>query len=102
MGINSESNTFSYPQNSDLKGVEKRTKNTHAFVGKMMLSDNGDQMWAAHLGGVVISAWNACQRTHITDVDVGVLAEERCLIGDPRDRIMTAMCTALDTMDWSI
>ena len=89
---------FLNPETLDLEGIEQRTKNTEAFVGKVMLSDNRDQMWAAHLGGVVMSAWNARQRIHITDVDVGVLAEERCHIGDPRDRIMTAMCTALDTV----
>ena len=89
---------FLNPETLDLEGVEKRTKNTHAFVGKLMLSDNEDQMWAAHLGGVVISAWNAQLRTHICDVDVGVLAEEKCHIEDPRDGIMTAMCTALDTV----
>ena len=89
---------FLNPETLDLEGVEKRTKNTHAFVGKMMLSDDGDQMWAAHLGGVVISAWNAHQRTHICDLDVGVLAEEKCHVEDPRGRIMTAMCTALDTV----
>ena len=89
---------FLNPETLDLEGVEKRTKNTHAFVGKLMLSDNEEQMWAAHLGGVVISAWNARLRTHICDVDVGVLAEEKCHIEDPRDRIMTAMCTALDTV----
>ena len=89
---------FLNPETLDLEGVEKRTKNTHAFVGKMMLSDNGDQMWAAHLGGVIMSAWNACLCTHICDVDVGVLAEEKCHIGDPQDHIMTAMCTALDTV----
>ena len=86
------------PETLDLEGVEKRTKNTDAFVGKMMLSDNGDQMWAAHLGGVVISAWNAHQRTHITDVDVGVLAEERCHIVHSEDQKISAMCTALDTV----
>ena len=89
---------FLNPETLELEGLEKRTKNTHAFVGKLMLSDNEEQMWAAHLGGVVISAWNARQRTHICDVDVGVLAEENCHIGDPRDCIMTAMCTALDTV----
>ena len=88
---------FCNPETLDLEGFEKRTKNRHAFVGKMMLSDNGEQMWAAHLGGVVISAWNARQRTHITDVDVGILAEERCHI-EARDNVMTAMCTALDTV----
>ena len=89
---------FLNPETLDLEGVEERTKNIHAFVGKMMLSDDGDQMWAAHLGGVVISAWNARQRMHICDVDVGVLIEEKCHVKDPRDRIMTAMCIALDTV----
>ena len=31
-------------------------------------------------------------------MDVGALAEEVCYISDPRDQIMTAMCTALDTV----
>ena len=89
---------FLNPETLDLEGVEKKTKNTHAFVGKMMLSDDGDQMWAAHLGGVIISAWNTRQRTHICDVDVGALVGEKFYIKDPQDRIMTAMCTALDTV----
>ena len=88
---------FLNPETLDIEGVEKRTKNTHAFVGKMMLSDNGEQMWSAHLGGVVISAWSACQCAHITDIDVGILAEEGCHI-DTEDKIITAMCTALDTV----
>ena len=89
---------FLHPETLDLEGVQERTKNIHAFVGKMMLSDNGDQMWAAHLGGVVISAWNAHLRTHICDVDVGVLAKEKFYIVDSQDCVMTAMCTALDTV----
>ena len=88
---------FLNPEILDLEDVEKRTKSTHAFIGKMMLSDNGEQMWSAHLGGIIMSAWSAHQRTHITDIDVGILAEERCHI-DARDKIMTAMCTALDTV----
>ena len=89
---------FLNPETLDVEGVEKRTKNTDAIVGKMMLSDNGYQMWSAHLGGVIISAWNARLRTHICDVDVGVLAKEKCHIEDPQRCIMTAMCTALDTV----
>ena len=82
----------------EFEGLEKRKKNTQAFVGKMMLSDNGDMMWSAHLRGVILSAWNAHECTHITDVDVGVCAEEKCYIDDYQDRIMTAMCIALDTV----
>ena len=82
----------------DLEGVEKRTRITDAFIGKMMLSHDGELMWSAHLGGVIMSAWNVSQRMHMFDVDVGACAEEKCRVGDPRDRIMTAMCTALDTI----
>ena len=38
----------------DSEGLEKRIKNTNAFVGKMMLSDNGNNIWSAHLGGVIM------------------------------------------------
>ena len=79
-------------------GVIKREKNKGAYVGKLMLSDNGDIMWSAHIRGVILSAWNAHQRTHITDVDVSVCAEEKCHIVDLQARIMTAMCVALDTV----
>ena len=89
---------FLHPQTLDIEGMEKRTRNQDAFVGKMMLSDRGDLMWSAHLGGVIMSAWNAQECTHICDVDVGACAEENCHIGDPRGCIMTAMCTALDTV----
>ena len=89
---------FLNPQTLDFEDVEKRKQNMGAYVGKMMLSDNGKLMWSAHLGGVVLSAWNAHERSHITDVDVGACAKEKCHIDDPQNRIMTAMCTALDTV----
>ena len=89
---------FLNPETLDLEGIEKRMKNKNAFVGKLMLSDDEELVWSAHLGGVMMSAWDVNQRTHICDVDVGACAEEKCHIGDPRDRIMTAMCTALDTV----
>ena len=89
---------FLNPETLDLEGVEKRTKNIDSFVGKLMLSDDGEQMWSAHLGGVIMSIWNANQRMHMFDVDVGACAEEKCHIGNPQDRIITAMCTALDTV----
>ena len=82
----------------ELKSFQKRPKNTEALVGKMMLSDNEDQVWSAHLGGVIMSLWDAHQRVHLCDVDVDVIAEEKCHVGDPRDQIITAMCTGLDTV----
>ena len=89
---------FLNPETLNIEGVQMRTTNAHAFVGKMMLSDNGEQMWSAHLGSVIMSVWNTSQRMHMSDVDVGACAEEKCHIGNPQDRIMTAICTALDTV----
>ena len=91
---------FLDPQTLELEGVEKRKQNMGAYVGKMMLSDKGDLIWSAHLGGVILSAWSVHVRdcTHKIDVDVGACAEEQCHINDLQDRIITAMCTALDTI----
>ena len=86
------------PETLMWEGVVKRASNKGAYIGKMMLSDNGDIMWSAYLGGVILSAWNAHECTHITDVDVSVSAEEKCHIDNLRDRKMTAMCVALDTV----
>ena len=45
-----------------------------------------------------MSVWNASQRMHMFDLDVETCAEEKCHIGKPQDWIMTAMCTALETV----
>ena len=89
---------FLNPQTLEFEGVMKRTKNRGAYIGKMMLSDNGDMMWSANIRGVILSAWNAHECTHITDVDVSECAKENCYIDDLQDRIITAMCIALDTV----
>ena len=89
---------FLNPHTLEFDGVMEREMYRGAHIGKMMLSDNGDMMWSAHIKGVILSAWNAHQCTHITDVDVGICAAEKCHIVDLQDRIMTAMCVALDTV----
>ena len=89
---------FLHPDSLNLVGVERRRKNAQAFVGLMQLSDNEDQVWSAHLGGVIMSSWNAHQRVHLCDIDVGVIAEEKCHVGDPQYHTITAMCTGLDTV----
>ena len=89
---------FLNPNTLEVEGVEKRTKNKHACVGKMMLCDNEDQVWSAHIGGVIMSSWSVHQCVHLCDVDVGVIAEEKCHVGDSRDQIITAVCTGLDTI----
>ena len=89
---------FLNPHTLEFDGVFKRREKQGAYVGKMMLSDKGDMMWSAHIKGVILSAWNAHQCTHITDVDVSVCAKDSCFIDDFQDTIITAMCVALDTV----
>ena len=63
-----------------------------------MVSDDGDQVWSAHIGGMILSSWNAQQCVHICDVDVSVVAEKKCNVTDPLDQVITTMCAALDTI----
>ena len=89
---------FLNAQTLEFEGVEKRKQNVGSYVGKMMLSDDRNVMWSAHLGGIILSAWNTHECTHKADVDVSTCAEQQCHINDLQDRIMTAMCIALDTV----
>ena len=89
---------FLNAQTLEFEGVEKRKQNVGSYVGKMMLSDDRNVMWSAHLGGIILSAWNTHECTHKADVDVSACAEQQCHINDLQDRIMTAMCIALDTV----
>ena len=47
---------FLNPHTLKFECMVKRTVNTGANIGRMMLSDSGDMIWSAHLGGVVLSA----------------------------------------------
>ena len=86
---------FLNPESFDKQGVIERTKHK---VGQIMVSDDGDQVWSADIGGVIFSSWNARQCVHICDVDVSVVAEKKCNVTDPQDQVITVMCTALDTV----
>jgi len=79
------------PISLDIKVTAKRP--TH--MGKMILSYTSNQIWAAYIGGVIVSLWDACQCTHSHDFHVDVVTKDRC---DPRDQIITAMCTSFDTV----
>ena len=88
---------FFNPQTLEFEG-EKKRQNVDAYVGKMILSDARNMIWSAQLGGIILSAWNTHERANIIDVDVCAYAKEKCHIRDSQDWIITAMCTALDTV----
>ena len=70
-----------------------------AYIGQLHVSGDGSTVCSAHLGGTVISAWDAQSEVHKYDIDTGevlqralgrALTEERAL--------MTAMTPVLDTI----
>ena len=81
----------------DIKHMEE-TAERHTHVGRMILSFNNHQVWATYIGGVIVSLWDACQFTCLYEFNVGVLIKDKCHVSDPRDQIITAMCTSLNTV----
>ena len=77
-----------------------RSSNKEAFIGSLYYSEESNTVWSAHLGGSIISAWNAEEEIHMYDVN----ARQALLDVDTErnyqdyDAIMTCMTPALDTV----
>lgn len=68
---------------------------------KSQISFNSYQniIWSAHLGGVILSAWDANKKCHIYDIDTGRhLKEITMTCVKNADYVMTAATPALDTV----
>ena len=70
------------------------------FIGSLCLSEETNIVWSAHLGGSVISAWNAEEETHMYDINASqaLLNVETGHNYQDHDAIMTCMTPALDTV----
>ena len=66
------------------------------YARKMVMSGSGDQVWMASLGSTMLSSWDAHQCKHLCDINVAVIAEDRCHISDSRDQIITAICSSVN------
>ena len=69
-----------------------------AYIGQLSFDSDHNIIWSAHLGGVVLSAWDAHNKCHIYDVNTGRHLERVSDSIDDADSIMTAMTPALDTV----
>ena len=67
-------------------------------VGQLALDLDGVVVWSAHLGVVILSAWDAHNKCHLYDVDTG--EHLRRISSDIKDHdlIISAMTLALDTV----
>ena len=70
-----------------------------AFVGQLSISPTDTTtVWSAHLGGHVLSAWDATHKTHKFNIDTVMhMKEIDPCIADP-NIVITAMSPALDTV----
>ena len=67
-----------------------------AYTGQLSFDPDHNIVWSAHLGGVILSAWDAHKKSHMYDVDMGKHLKR--IASDRTDPIITAMTPALDTV----
>ncbi len=83
------------PDNLDLVETIHRQQGTS--IGQLSLSKDGNTIWSAHVGGVLISAWDASRRMHKYDINVDQIISNVC--EDYKlNFVITAMCPVLDTI----
>jgi len=86
------------PISLELDHKEKMNSENKVYPRKMILSGNGNHVWMASLGSTMLSSWDAHNCTHLFDLNVGIVAEDRCHISDSRDQIITAVCGTVDAV----
>ena len=72
-----------------------------AFIGRLCLASDGNTVWSAHLGGVILSAWDAVKRMNKFDIDVRKHLENITEVQTEQpdqNMVITAMASALDTV----
>ena len=84
--------------NFDDLSVECCIHHETGYIGQLSLDPDHNIIWSAHLGGVILSAWDAHYRCHMFDVDTGRHLERISDAIDDADNNMTAMTPALDTV----
>ena len=89
---------FLNPDNLALEGCVSLGKEKDAFIGQLSASPKEDLIWSAHLGGVILTAWDAHNRIHSFDIDTCKVLTKINDKVNIQDAILTAMLPALDTV----
>ena len=84
--------------NLALEGSIHHKKECEAYIGQLSFDRDRNIVWSAHLGGVILSAWDACSKCHMYDMDT--VKHLRLISPDSKDEelLITAMIPALDTV----
>ena len=90
---------FLNPESLALEGSVSRAKERDAFIGQLSASPDEDIIWSAHLGGVILTAWDTHNHSHSFDIDASkVLMTQISKQANAHDAMITAMLPALDTV----
>ena len=81
-----------------LEGSIYREKERNAFIGQLSPSPDGSIIWSAHLGGRLLSAWDANKKMHLFDIDTESHLRNISEFKSAQDVVITAMMPALDTV----
>ena len=84
--------------NLALEGSIHREKEREAYIGQLSFHSDSNIIWSAHLGGVVLSAWNAHNKCHMYDINTGKHLNRISSDTKDLDLLITAMTPALDTV----
>jgi len=90
---------FLNSQNLGLEGSVSREKEREAFVGQLSLAPAEDIVWSAHLGGIIVTAWDAHKGVHMFNIDTSKVLQKIAGEVKEHNRVITAMVPALD-MTW--
>ena len=84
--------------NLALEGSIHHEREQEVFIGQLSFDPDHNTVWSAHLGGVILSAWDAYNKCHMYDIDTSRNLKRIIGIIDDTDNIITAMTPALDTV----
>ena len=89
---------FCNPKNLETTSSKALPNDIPGYVGHLTLSNSKSLVWSAHLGGHILCAWQTSQQTIKFTIDVGPALLKVEPDAQPNDCVITAVCSALDTV----
>ena len=89
---------FCNPKSLETTSSKALPDDIPGYVGHLTLSNNKSLVWSAHLGGHILCAWQTLQQTIKFTIDVGPALLKVEPDAQPNDCVITAVCSALDTV----
>ena len=89
---------FCNPKNLEAISSTTLPDDIPGYVGHLTLSSSKSLVWSAHMGGHILCAWQTLQETIKFTMDVGPALLKVEPEAQPNDCIITAVCSAVDTV----